>query len=101
MLDTYTDFLLCSFGQASAANLSRLSDGQISPDRVTRFLNAECQNSAALWRYVKPLVRQVEQDDGVLIIDDSIAKKPIPMKATLSVGIGTPAKSVIAKASTS
>ena len=75
MLDTYTDFLLCSFGQASATNLSRLSDGQISHDRVTRFLNAECQNSAALWRYVKPLVRQVEQDDGVLIIDDSIAEK--------------------------
>ncbi len=75
MLDFYTDFLLSSFGQASATNLSRLSDGTISHDRVTRFLNAEEQTSAALWREVKPLVRQVEDEHGVLIVDDSIADK--------------------------
>jgi DDE superfamily endonuclease len=75
MLDYYTDFLLSSFGQASATNLSRLSDGAISHDRVTRFLNAEEQTSAALWQQVKSLVRQVEQENGVLIIDDSIADK--------------------------
>ncbi|MCA1626968.1 MAG: transposase [Acidobacteria bacterium] len=75
MLDFYTDFLLRSFGQASATNLSRLSDGTISHDRVTRFLNAEEQTSAALWREVKALVRQVEDEGGVLIVDDSIADK--------------------------
>lgn len=75
MLDFYTDFLLSSFGQASATNLSRLADGTISHDRVTRFLNAEEQTSAALWREVKPLVRQVENEHGVLIVDDSIADK--------------------------
>lgn len=75
MLDAYTDFLLCSFGQASATNFSRLTDGRVSHDKVTRFLNAEIQTSAALWREVKSLVREVQQEDGVLIIDDSIAEK--------------------------
>ena len=37
MLDFYTDFLLTSFGGACATNLSRLSDGTISHDRVIRF----------------------------------------------------------------
>lgn len=75
MLDFYTDFLLSSFGQASATNLSRLSEGSISHDRVTRFLNSEAQTSAALWHEVKSVIRQVENENGVLIIDDSIADK--------------------------
>jgi hypothetical protein len=28
-----------------------------------------------LWRLVKPYVRQIEQGDGVLMLDDSIAEK--------------------------
>ena len=31
---------------------------------------------AELWQIVKPYVRQIEQEDGVMIIDDSIAEKP-------------------------
>ena len=76
MLDIYTDYLICSFGQASATGLARLLDHQISHDSVTRFLSSEPQTSAALWQLVKPLVRQVEQADGVLVIDDSIEEKP-------------------------
>ncbi len=76
MLDIYTDYLICSFGQASATGLARLLDNEISHDAVTRFLSAEPQTSAALWRVVKPLVRAVESEDGVLIIDDSIEAKP-------------------------
>jgi hypothetical protein len=76
MLDIYTDYLICSFGQASATGLARLLSNEISHDAVTRFLSAEPQTSAALWHVVKPLVRSVEQDDGVLIIDDSIEEKP-------------------------
>ncbi|MCA1628749.1 MAG: transposase, partial [Acidobacteria bacterium] len=62
--------------QASATGLARLLDHDISHDSVTRFLSAEPQTSAALWRVVKPLVRAVESDEGVLIIDDSIEEKP-------------------------
>jgi len=76
MLDIYTDYLICSFGQASATGLARLLDHDISHDSVTRFLASEPQTSAALWRVVKPLVRAVEQADGVLIVDDSIEEKP-------------------------
>jgi hypothetical protein len=76
MLDIYTDYLICSFGQASATGLSRLLDHQISHDAVTRFLSTEPKTSANLWRVVKPLVRAVEREEGVLIIDDSIEEKP-------------------------
>jgi len=76
MLDLYTDYLICSFGQASATGLARLLSNDISHDAVTRFLSSEPKTSAALWHVVKPLVRSVERDDGVLIIDDSIEEKP-------------------------
>ncbi len=76
MLDIYTDYLICSFGQASATGLARLLSNEISHDSVTRFLSSEPQTSAALWHIVKPLVRAVEESDGVLIIDDSIEEKP-------------------------
>ncbi len=76
MLDIYTDYLICSFGQASATGLARLLSNEISHDSVTRFLSSEPKTSAALWHVVKPLVRSVERDDGVLIIDDSIEEKP-------------------------
>jgi hypothetical protein len=76
MLDIYTDYLICSFGQASATGLARLLSNEISHDAVTRFLSSEPKTSAALWHVVKPLVRAVEEADGVLIIDDSIEEKP-------------------------
>src|SRR5205085_8718267 len=76
MLDIYTDYLISSFGQTTATGLARLLDGQISHDKVTRFLASEPQRSAHLWQVVKPLVRLVESPDGVIIIDDSIEEKP-------------------------
>jgi hypothetical protein len=76
LLDLYTDYLISSFGPTTATGLSQLLDGEVSHDQVTRFLNSPAKTSADLWRVVKPLVRQVESDDGVLIIDDSIEEKP-------------------------
>jgi len=76
LLDLYTDYLICSFGQVSATGLSRLLSNAISHDAVTRFLASEAKTSAHLWRVVKPLVRSVEREDGVIIIDDSIEEKP-------------------------
>lgn len=51
-------------------------DGQISHDQVSRFLASAEKTSADVWRVVKPLVRQVESEDGVLMVDDSIEEKP-------------------------
>jgi DDE superfamily endonuclease len=76
LLDLYTDYLISSFGATTATGLSRLLDGAISHDSVTRFLSEEMKTSAQLWRVAKPLVRQIERPDGVLIIDDSIEEKP-------------------------
>src|SRR5215210_7785283 len=71
LLDLYTDYLISSFGATTATGLSRLLDGAISHDAVTRLLAADVKTSAHLWRVAKPLVRQVERDDGALIIDHS------------------------------
>jgi hypothetical protein len=76
MLDLYTDYLISSFGPITATGLSRLVDGEVSHDQVTRFLASPAKTSADLWRIVKPLIRQVESPDGLLIIDDSIEEKP-------------------------
>ena len=76
LLDIYTDYLISSFGPVTATGLSSLLDGEISHDQVTRFLASTPKTSADLWRKVKPMVRQVESEDGVVIIDDSIEEKP-------------------------
>lgn len=75
MLDLYTDYLLSSFGQVTATGLARLLDGQVSHDQVTRFLSSSPKTSADLWRLAKPFVRQIEAEDGVIVIDDSIEEK--------------------------
>ena len=72
LLDLYTNYLICSFGPTTATGLSRVLDGEISHDQVTRFLSAPAKTSANLWRVVKPLVRQVESEASVLVIDESI-----------------------------
>lgn len=76
ILDLYSDYLLSSFGQTTATGLSRLLDGEVSHDQVTRMLSSTKMTSKTWWKLVKPYVRQIEQDDGVLIVDDSIVEKP-------------------------
>ena len=51
-------------------------EGQIAHDQITRFLSAEEFTSKDLWTLVKPTIREVEQDDAVLIFDDTIQEKP-------------------------
>jgi len=75
-LDLYTDYLLSSFGQTNATGLARVLEGSFSHDQVTNFLNWSAHDGKALWQVVKPLVRQIQQEHGVLIVDDSIAHKP-------------------------
>ena len=76
LLDLYSDYLISAFGQTTATGLSALLDGQVSHDRIQRFLASPKRTSAELWQIVKPQVRAIEHDDGVLILDDSIAEKP-------------------------
>jgi len=76
LLDLYSDYLISSFGPTTATGLAGLMGGTVSHDRVQRFLAHKQRTSADLWRVVKPHVRTIQSDDGVLIIDDSIAEKP-------------------------
>ena len=76
LLDLYSDYLISAFGQTTATGLSALLKNEISHDSVQRFLADEQQTSADLWRMVKPHVREIQSEEGVLIVDDSIAEKP-------------------------
>ena len=76
LLDLYSDYLISSFGQTSATGLSRLTDGAVSHDQVTRFLSEPKKSGADLWDTVKPLVRQMQSFAGVRIFDDTIEEKP-------------------------
>ena len=76
ILDLYSDYLLSSFGQTTAIGLSKLMDGKISHDQVTRMLSSSKMTSKTWWKLIKPHVREIEQEDGVIIIDDSIVEKP-------------------------
>lgn len=74
-LDLYTDYLLSSYSQTSATGLSAMVDGSVSHDSVTRLLSEREYTSKDLWLQVKPIVRQIEQEDAVLIFDDTIVEK--------------------------
>lgn len=76
LLDLYSDYLISSFGQTTATGLASLLGGTVSHDRIQRFLSSEKQTSAELWHLVKPHVRAIESDQGVLVVDDSISEKP-------------------------
>ena len=79
LLELYSDYLLSAFSHTTATGLSAMTSGAVSHDRITRFLASEEFGSAALWRLVKPMVPQLEDESeqsGVLIIDDTIEEKP-------------------------
>lgn len=77
ILDIYTDYLISQNQYATAIGLSNLLDGQLSHDKITRFLNHNHFTSKDLWQYIKADVRKYEESKGgVLIVDDSIEEKP-------------------------
>jgi hypothetical protein len=76
-LDHYIDYLLATTSSATATGMSMLFDGQISHDKVTRFLSDSHLDGSTVWKRAKPLVRRSENlHDAVLIADDTIIHKP-------------------------
>ncbi len=75
MLELYTDYLISSFGLTTATGMSAALDGAVSHDQITRFLSERAYTNKDLWKLVKPLIRQMETDDGVLVVDDTIEEK--------------------------
>lgn len=76
LLETYTDYIMSSFNYTTATGLSMMVEGEISHDKITRFLSSGDFTSAELWKIIKPAVREIESEDGVIIIDDTIEEKP-------------------------
>jgi hypothetical protein len=76
LLDLYTDYLLASFSLTTATGLARMLDQQYSHDRITRFLSTETYDQKTYWQQIKPHVRRIEHDAGVVIVDDTIEEKP-------------------------
>lgn len=74
-LELYTDYLLTSVSQATATGLSRLVEGAISHDEITRLLSQNEFGSKELWLMSKKLIRRHETEDGCLIFDDTIIEK--------------------------
>jgi hypothetical protein len=52
-----------------------MTDGEISHDKITRFLSKRDYTSKDLWELVKPTVRKIESEEGVLSLDDTIQEK--------------------------
>jgi DDE superfamily endonuclease len=76
LLDLYSDYLISSFGQTTGTGMAEMLGGTISHDRIQRFLSKQDFTAGDLWQLVKPHVRAIQDADGVLIVDDSIAEKP-------------------------
>jgi hypothetical protein len=75
--EKYIDFLLTTNNLASGKSFSRVFDGKISHDQITRMLNnTDTFSSAELWKTVKPLCQELASEDNVLIFDDTLIEKP-------------------------
>lgn len=76
LIDLYSDYLLTSFGLSSAVGMSKMLDGEYSHDQISRFLAQSTLTSVDYWKSIKPIVRRIEQDEGVIAVDDFIIDKP-------------------------
>jgi hypothetical protein len=76
LLDLYSDYLIVENRYATATGLSASLDQRISHDKITRFLSEREYDSKALWGLVKKKVREVEQEDGAIVFDDTLSEKP-------------------------
>ena len=76
LFDLYVDYLIASTSYTTATGLSKLTNNAISHDKVTRVLSSQDFTVADLWMSAKQSCRSIEEEDGVLIIDDTIGEKP-------------------------
>ena len=72
--------MLSSTGPTTATGLSRLLDGGLRHDHITRWLRQTTYGPAEVWRHAKPLIRQAgaRRPAGgfaVLLVDDSVLEK--------------------------
>jgi len=76
MLDLYAEYLISSFSYTTATGLSGMTEGEISYDRVSRFLNGDICTGKMLRKIIKPISREVKSEDGCVVFDDTIEEMP-------------------------
>lgn len=76
LLDLYSDYLLSSFKLATATGMSSMLNEAVSHDKISRFLGQRLFNQMDYWQCIKPIVRRIEHEDGVIKIDDTLEEKP-------------------------
>lgn len=75
IFELYTDFLISSFRLTTAVSLSEMTEGKVSHDKISRLLREEEFSSKDLWKHAKSFIREIEDDSGVIVFDDSIVEK--------------------------
>lgn len=75
ILDLYSDYLITSFSQVSATRMSQALDQNISHDTITRSLVEKKLTEKDYWKHVKIIVRQIENPDACIALDDFIVEK--------------------------
>jgi len=75
LADIYTDYLIVANGSATATSVSETLDNTISHDSFTRMLKEGEFSSKYLWNKVKKTVREIQSEEGYLILDDTIVEK--------------------------
>ena len=76
LMDLYSDFLTSSPNVASSLLFAKVLDNVFSHDSMTRMLAQPELDQKTYWRFIKKTVRQIENDEGVISIDDFIEHKP-------------------------
>jgi hypothetical protein len=68
MIDIYSDYLITNFGQATATSLSNVLNGELSHDSITRSLADRELTSKDYWQYVKPIIREIQDENASLFL---------------------------------
>lgn len=76
VMDLYTDFLMTTPNDVSAGLLSDVLNKEHSHDKITRMLAQDILDQKAYWGTIKPTVRQIEKEEGLISIDDTLEEKP-------------------------
>ena len=73
----YQDFMLSSFGKIEMTKLSKITGKSHDVFTKNLLLNNTLDDDKKLWQTIKPFLRDYEnENDGCLIIDDSLLHKP-------------------------
>lgn len=76
ILDLYSDYCISSFLSVTAVGLSELLNQGYSHDQISRFFAQRTFDQKDFWKFIKTIIRKIEQPAGAILIDDTISEKP-------------------------